>query len=166
LNIGFGATTAMSDAQQSIADDLRAVGRTKLSECERKRLLAGWGVATEESATSGTEVVISVKRDDQLGPVLMYGMGGIFADMAAEVTLRVCPISKQDAQDMVNEVAGSRILIGSDVDSLINTLVRVSELAVNLEGIIDEININPLIVLPRGQGVKVLEAVITLSHQQ
>lgn len=172
LNIGFGATTAMSDAQQSIADDLRAVGRTKLSECERKRLLAGWGVATEESATSGTEVVISVKRDDQLGPVLMYGMGGIFAEMAAEVTLRVCPISKQDAQDMVNEVAGSRILIGSngrpkaDVDSLINTLVRVSELAVNLEGIIDEININPLIVLPRGQGVKVLEAVITLSHQQ
>ena len=172
LNIGFGATTAMSDAQQSIADDLRAVGRTKLSECERKRLLAGWGVATEESATSGTEVVIGVKRDDQLGPVLMYGMGGIFAEMAAEVTLRVCPISKQDAQDMVNEVAGSRILIGSngrpkvDVDSLINTLVRVSELAVNLEGIIDEININPLIVLPRGQGVKVLEAVITLSHQQ
>ena len=172
LNIGFGATTAMSDAQQSIADDLRAVGRTKLSECERKRLLAGWGVATEESATSGTEVVISVKRDDQLGPVLMYGMGGIFAEMAAEVTLRVCPISKQDAQDMVNEVAGSRILIGSngrpkaDVDSLINTLVRVSELAINLEGIIDEININPLIVLPRGQGVKVLEAVITLSHQQ
>ena len=172
LNIGFGATTAMSDAQQGIADDLRAVGRTKLSECERKRLLAAWGVATEESATSGTEVVISVKRDDQLGPVLMYGMGGIFADMAAEVTLRVCPISKQDAQDMVNEVAGSRILIGSngrpkaDVDSLINTLVRVSELAVNLEGIIDEININPLIVLPRGQGVKVLEAVITLSHQQ
>ncbi|HBD82385.1 MAG TPA: hypothetical protein DC056_00070 [Dehalococcoidia bacterium] len=81
-------------------------------------------------------------------------------------------MSKQDAQDMVNEVAGSRILIGSngrpkaDVDSLINTLVRVSELAVNLEGIIDEININPLIVLPRGQGVKVLEAVITLSHQQ
>jgi acetyltransferase len=134
--------------------------------------LAGWGVATEESATSGTEVVIGVKRDDQLGPVLMYGMGGIFAEMAAEVTLRVCPISKQDAQDMVNEVAGSRILIGSngrpkaDVDSLINTLVRVSELAVNLEGIIDEININPLIVLPRGQGVKVLEAVITLSHQQ
>ena len=172
LNVGFGATPAMSDAQQSIADDLRSVGRTKLSECERKRLLAAWGVATEESTTIGTEVAIGVKRDDQLGPVLMYGMGGIFAEMTTEVPLRVCPISKQDAQDMVNEVAGSRILIGSngrpkaDVDSLIDTLVRVSELAVNLEGIIDEININPLIVLPRGQGVKALEAVITLSHQQ
>ena len=172
LDVGFGATPAMSNAQQIIADALRAVGRTKLSECERKRLLAGWGVATEESATSGTEVVISVKRDDQLGPVLMYGMGGIFAEMATEVTLRVCPVSKQDAQDMVNEVAGSRTLIGSngrpkaDVDSLIHTLVRVSELAVNLEGIVDEININPLIVLPRGRGVKVLEAVITLGSQQ
>ncbi|MCH7800343.1 MAG: acetate--CoA ligase family protein, partial [Chloroflexi bacterium] len=116
--------------------------------------------------------VIGVSQDHQLGPVLAYGMGGILAEVTGDVALRICPISLQDAQEMVDEVAGSRILSGfrgqprGDIDSLIETLVRVSNLAVNLEGLVDEININPLTVLPEGQGVKAIDTRITLRHQQ
>jgi succinyl-CoA synthetase beta subunit len=185
LNAGFGTVPAMSDAQQKIADDLRSVGRTTLTEYEGKRVLAAWGVATteeqcvssvEEAAAAevsvGTEVIVGVTQDHQLGPVLLYRMGGIFAEVVTDVALRICPISRQDAQEMVDEVAGSRILSGlngqprRDVNSLINTLVRVSDLAVNLEGIVDEIDINSMIVLPQGQGVKALDVLITLLHKQ
>ena len=115
------------------------------------------------------EVMIGVKPDPQLGPVLIYGMGGIFADMMTDLALRVCPISRQDAQEMVDEVSGSRILSGlngqpkRDIEGLVDALVRVSDLAINLEGIVDEIEINPLAVLPHGQGVQAVEAQVTLA---
>ena len=171
LKFGFGTAPAMSEAQQNIADNLRAPDQKTLTECRWKDLLAGWGIAEteEEMAFGAFEVMIGVKPDPQLGPVLIYGMGGIFADMMTDLALRVCPISRQDAQEMVDEVSGSRILSGlngqpkRDIEGLVDALVRVSDLAINLEGIVDEIEINPLAVLPHGQGVQAVEAQVTLA---
>ena len=85
--------------------------------------------------------------------------------------MRVCPVSRLDAEEMVAQVEGSRLLHGfrgrpkADVESLVDTLIRVSDLAVNLEGVVAELDINPLAVLPEGQGVRALDALVTLKRE-
>jgi acetyltransferase len=175
LDIGF-RVPAMSQAQLKIADKLRALDRVELTDGESKHVLSGWGVVTTGKSdvprNVGAEVIIGVNQDDQLGPVLCYRMGGAFAEIMTDVALRICPVSRQEVQKMVNEVAGSRMLFGlndkrkGDIDALIDTLVCVSDMAVNLDGIVDEILINSLIVLPMGQGVEAHDVKITLRKQQ
>ena len=128
------------------------------------------GVLVGAMVLDATEVIVGVSYDSQLGPVLLFGMGGILVEVMRDVALRVCPISRLDAKEMVDQVRGSRLLHGfrgqpkSDVDALVDTLVRVSDLAVHLDGIIDELDINPLAVLPEGQGVLALDALATLKR--
>ena len=117
------------------------------------------GALVGEMVRGGTEVIVGVSYDAQLGPVLLFGMGGVLVEVMRDVALRVCPISRLDAEEMVAQVRGSRLLHGfrgrpkADVEALVDTLVRVSDLAVHLEGVIEELDINPLAVLPEGQGV-------------
>ena len=129
------------------------------------------GVLVGEMVHGGTEVIVGVSYDAQLGPVLLFGMGGVLVEVMRDVALRVCPISRLDAEEMVAQVRGSRLLRGfrgqpkADVEALVDTLVRVSGLAINLEGVIDELDINPLAVLPEGQGVIALDALVTLKRE-
>ena len=129
------------------------------------------GVLVGEMVRGATEVIVGVSYDSQLGPVLLFGMGGVLVEVMRDVALRVCPISRLDAEEMVAQVRGSRLLHGfrgrpkADVESLVDTLIRVSDLAVNLEGVIAEMDINPLAVLPEGQGVKALDALVTLKQE-
>ena len=126
------------------------------------------GAIVGEMVSGGIEVIVGVSYDPQLGPVLLYGMGGVLVELMRDVALRVCPISAIDARQMIAQVRGSQLLRGfrgspkSDIDALADILVRVSELAVHLEGTIAELDINPLAVLPEGQGVKALDALVTL----
>ena len=128
------------------------------------------GVLVGEVVREGTEVIVGVSYDAQLGPVLLFGMGGVLVEVMRDVALRVCPISRLDAEEMVARVRGSRLLHGfrgrpkADVEALVDTLVRVSDLAVHLEGIVEELDINPLAVLPEGQGVRALDALVTLKR--
>ena len=86
-----------------------------------------------------------------------------------EAPLRLCSVFKLDAREMIDEVAGSRLLQGfrgspkADVEAHTEALVSVSHLAAHLEGAIAELDINPLAVLPEGRGVKALDALITLG---
>ncbi len=128
------------------------------------------GVLVGEMVRGGTEVIVGVSYDPQIGPVLLFGMGGVLVEVMRDVALRVCPISRLDAEDMVAQVRGSRLLYGfrgqpkADVEALVDTLVCVSDLAVHLEGVIEELDINPLAVLPEGQGVRALDALVTLKR--
>ena len=85
-----------------------------------------------------------------------------------DVALRHCPITGAEAEAMITQVKGARLLQGfrgrpaADLAALADTLVRVSYLAVHLEGHLVELDINPLMVLPRGQGVKVVDALVVL----
>ena len=127
------------------------------------------GVLVQEMVSDGVEVIVGATYDSQLGPVLLYGMGGIFVEALRDVSLRLCPVSRLDAREMITEVAGSRLLQGfrgspkSDVEALTDTLVSVSHMAAHLEGTVAELDINPLAVLPEGRGVKALDALITLG---
>ena len=129
------------------------------------------GVLVGEVVREGTEVIVGVNYDAQLGPVLLFGMGGVLVEVMRDVALRVCPISRLDAEEMVAQVRGSRLLHGfrgrpkADVEALVDTLVRVSDLAVHLDGIVEELDINPLAVLPKGQGVMALDALVTLKQE-
>ena len=129
------------------------------------------GALVGEMVREGTEVIVGVSYDAQLGPVLLFGMGGVLVEVMRDVALRVCPISRLDAKEMVAQVRGSRLLHGfrgqpkADVEALVDTLVCVSDLAINLEGVIDELDINPLAVLPDGQGVRALDALVTLKRE-
>ena len=128
------------------------------------------GVLVQEMVTGGTEVIVGVTQDSQLGPVLLYGMGGVMVEIMRDVALRVCPISRLDAREMVAQVRGSRVLHGfrgrpaGDVEALTATLVGISQMAVHLEGTVDELDVNPLMVLSNGQGVKAVDAIMTI-HQ-
>src|ERR1700737_1300683 len=124
------------------------------------------GVSVQEMVGEGVEVIIGVSCDPQLGPVLLFGSGGVMVEVYNDVALRRCPITRSEAQAMIAEVKGARLLQGfrgrpaADLEALADTLVRVSHLAMHLEGHLAELDINPLMVLPSGQGVKAVDALV------
>jgi acetyltransferase len=126
------------------------------------------GVSVQEMVRDGVEVIVGVSCDPQLGPVLLFGSGGVMVEVYNDVALRRCPITRSEAQAMIAEVKGARLLQGfrgrpaADIEALADTLVRVSHLAMHLEGHLAELDINPLMVLPSGQGVKAVDALVVL----
>jgi acetyltransferase len=127
------------------------------------------GVAVQEMVVGGVETIVGINDDPQLGPILLFGMGGVMVEIYNDVALRVCPIMEFEAREMIAEVKGARLLEGfrgqpaADVKALAETLVSVSHLAVQLDGKLSELDINPLLVLPEGQGVKAVDALVLLN---
>jgi acyl-CoA synthetase (NDP forming) len=127
------------------------------------------GVSVQEMVGAGVEVIVGVSCDPQLGPVLLFGSGGVMVEVYNDVALRRCPITRAEAQAMITEVKGARLLQGfrgrppADIEALEDTLVCVSHLAMHLEGHLAELDINPLMVLPSGQGVKAVDALVVFS---
>jgi len=116
----------------------------------------------------GVEVIIGVSYDAQLGPMLLFGTGGVMVEVYEDVAVRRCPLTLSESLAMLSEVKGARLLRGfrgrppADVAALADTLVRVSWLAVHLNGHLTELDINPLMVLPAGRGVKAVDALAVL----
>jgi acyl-CoA synthetase (NDP forming) len=130
------------------------------------------GVLVQEMVQGGAEVIVGISYDEQLGPTLLFGSGGVLVEIYNDVAMRRCPVSRGEALDMVNEVKGSRILHGYrgtpalDIDALCEVLVNVSHMAVALQGRLGELDINPLIVLPKGRGVKSVDALALSDARQ
>jgi len=128
------------------------------------------GALVQEMVSGGIEMIVGIKYDAQLGPMLLFGSGGVMVEVYGDVALRRCPVARSDALGMIAEVKGARLLQGfrgkpaADVDALASTLVRVSHMAVQLEGQLAELDINPLMVLPAGQGVKAVDALLVLQR--
>ncbi len=122
------------------------------------------GVLVQEMVSGGVETIVGVSYDAQLGPILLFGTGGVMVEVYNDVALRLCPITREDALEMIDEVKGAALLRGfrgapaADVDALADVLVSVSQMAAQLEGSLGELDINPLMVLPAGQGVKAADA--------
>ncbi|HEX2828650.1 MAG TPA: acetate--CoA ligase family protein [Burkholderiales bacterium] len=126
------------------------------------------GVSVQEMVTGGVETIVGVKYDAQLGPMLVFGSGGVMVEVFGDIATRHCPIGRAEALDMIDEVKGAKLLKGfrgkpaADVEALAEVLVQVSQMAVQLEGELAELDINPLIVLPKGQGVKAVDALAVM----
>ncbi|HIE30989.1 MAG TPA: acetyl-CoA synthetase [Methanosarcinales archaeon] len=106
------------------------------------------GVLVQEMVQRGTEIIIGIKYDPQFGRAVMFGLGGIFVEVLEDVSLRIAPLKERDAIDMTEEIRGRSILSGCDTRSIVDVLLKVSDMAT--EGDILELDINPLIACERG----------------
>ena len=128
------------------------------------------GVRVERMAAPGVEMIIGVSRDSDFGPMIGVGLGGVLVELLDDFVLSPAPVDAAEAGAMVRELRGRRILDGvrgappADVDALIGLLVEVSELAAAAGGALEALDLNPVIVHPRGQGVSVADAGIVIRR--
>ncbi len=113
------------------------------------------GFLVEAMARRGIEVIAGVILDEQFGPTLMFGLGGISVEIMKDVSYRIAPITKDDALDMIREIKGYPLLAGfrgdhpKDIDAIADVIVKLSDIASEVRGI-KELEINPLIVYENG----------------
>jgi acetyltransferase len=124
------------------------------------------GVLVQEMVAGGIEAILGVSNDPLFGPAVMFGLGGIFAEVLKDVSFRLAPVTPATAREMIAEIKGYPVLAGArgkppaDVDALADAIVKLSALAVDLEDKVAELDINPLFVMERGRGVKAADALI------
>ncbi len=129
------------------------------------------GVAIQEMAPWGTEVILGSVNDPSFGPTQMFGLGGIFVEVLKDVTFRVAPVSRGQAEQMLTEIRGAPILDGvrgeapRDKAALVDVLCKFSALIVDLADEIAETDANPVIVYEKGNGLKVVDARIILKKK-
>ncbi|MCD6552412.1 MAG: acetate--CoA ligase [Anaerolineae bacterium] len=127
-----------------------------------------WGCQVQEMVTGGREVIVGMNRDPQFGPLMMFGLGGIYVEALKDVTFRVAPFSRQEAQEMINGIRSIQLLRGvrgeppADMEAIIDTLLRMSQLVTEFPEIV-EFDINPLIVYEKGRGVVGVDMRLVLS---
>jgi len=113
------------------------------------------GVLVQKMVPDGKEVILGAKRDPSFGPVVLFGLGGIYVEVLQETSLRIAPINRFEAEEMISELKSAAILKGirgeppSDRDSLIENLLRLSQLMIDFPEI-EGVDINPLVVLEKG----------------
>ncbi len=123
------------------------------------------GVLVQEMLEQGQEVIVGMKRDEALGPVILFGLGGVFVEVLQDVALRVAPLTPPDAREMVEEIRGHKLLEGFrgspplDVEALIELLLQVSRFSMENPDVL-ELDLNPVFVYPRGRGLKVADALV------
>jgi len=124
------------------------------------------GVLIEEMAKPGIEVIVGGVVDDQFGPVVMFGLGGVFVELFKDVAFALAPVKNEDAFWLVRQVKGYRLLEGYrgrspvDIDILLKMIVKVSGMIAT--GLIKEIDLNPICLYP--EGAMVLDAKVLLCE--
>jgi acyl-CoA synthetase (NDP forming) len=112
------------------------------------------GVSVQEMAEPGLEVIVGVTRDATFGPVLMFGLGGVFVEVLHDVAFRVIPVTEEDAEEMIQEIKGYPLLKGyrgnaADIPSLKQILLKASDL-VTAYPAIKEVDLNPIFAYSKG----------------
>ena len=115
------------------------------------------GVSVQKMAAPGVEAIVGVTRDPNFGPVLMFGLGGIFVEVLKDVTFRILPVTGQDVEEMIGEIKGYPLLKGYrgrsvDLAALKNLLLRISDLVAAFPEI-RELDLNPVFLYPTGNCV-------------
>jgi acyl-CoA synthetase (NDP forming) len=139
---------------QEVADAIRAMAALPAIKSARVE-----GYLIEEMAPAGQEIVVGGLRDPEFGPLVMVGLGGIFVEVLADVSFRICPITRLDAEEMIAELKGAAILKGArgrkpaSVEAIVDVLLKVGGedgLLMKHAADIKEADINPLIVSVTG----------------
>ena len=127
---------------------------------------SAYGVLVQKMISGGKEIILGAKRDPSFGPVVLFGLGGIYVEVFQETSLRVAPINRHEAEEMISELKAARILKGLrgerplDVDALVENLLRLSQLMIDFPEI-EGMDINPVKVLK--EGAVAVDARIVLS---
>ncbi len=127
-----------------------------------------WGCQVQEMIRGGKEVIVGMNRDVQFGPLMMFGLGGIYVEALKDVAFRIAPFSRQEAQELISEIRAYRLLQGirgekpSDLEAVVDCLLRLSQLVTDFPEIV-EMDINPLIVFEVGRGIVGIDMRLVLS---
>jgi acetyltransferase len=129
------------------------------------------GIAIQEMAPKGTEIVLGSVNDPTFGPTVMFGMGGILVEVLKDVTFRVTPVDEAQAAQMLSEIRGAPILAGvrgeapRDKAAVAETICTYSAMILDLKDEIAESDANPVLVYEEGKGIKVVDARIILKKK-
>lgn len=116
-----------------------------------------WGCLVQQQVRGGKEVLLGMNRDPQFGPLLVFGLGGIYVEALKDVTFRVAPVDRRQAREMLSEIRAYSLLKGvrgeppSDQDAIVDVILRLSQLVTDFPEIV-ELDINPLMVFEQGKG--------------
>ena len=143
-------------------EQLRAEYQDLLAKLEEKGLLDGLeGVIIQEMVKGNREMVCGIATDPQYGPMMMFGLGGVFIEVMKDVTFRIAPLTDVDADEMIKSVKAYKLLEGArgtkpaDMAQIQETLLRLSQLVSDYK-FIDELDINPLLISEKtGEGIAV-----------
>ena len=139
-----------------------------------KRLLPDadiWGVSIQEMVHGGKEVILGMVRDPQFGPVVMFGLGGIYVEVLKDVSFRIAPLTVEDVGEMIHGIRSLPLLQGArgekpiHIDPIVESLLRLSQLVTDFPEIF-EIDINPLMVFPEGRAPIAVDARLTLRRNE
>ena len=126
------------------------------------------GVQVQQMIGGGQEVIVGVKRDPTFGPLIMFGLGGVYVEALRDVSFRLAPLTRADAEALIDEVRSAKLLAGlrgappADRAALVDAIVRIGHLAADHPEIA-ELDVNPLLVLPQGQGAIAVDARVILG---
>jgi acyl-CoA synthetase (NDP forming) len=126
------------------------------------------GVTVQSMVEDGAEVIVGVAEDPSLGHVIMFGLGGIYAELIKDTATRLLPLTDLDVKELINSVKMVQLLKGyrgsspCDISSLEDLLLRVSDLLENVSQIV-EMDLNPVKVLSDGKGYRVVDARIAVK---
>jgi 4-hydroxybutyrate---CoA ligase (ADP-forming) len=126
------------------------------------------GILVQEMITHSRETILGAKQDKLFGPLLLFGLGGIYVEILKDVIFRLAPISESEARNMVESIKTIGLLKGargekpSDIPSVIDCLLRLSQLVIDFPEI-EEFDINPLLVLEDGKGSRVVDVRIGIK---
>jgi acetyltransferase len=141
----------------STPEDARTAAEQILASCLRYAPKARIeGISVQQMVPAGIEIVLGVKNDLQFGPLVAAGLGGIMVELIADTAVRLAPVGEQTARAMLASLKGYPLLQGfrgkpgANVDRLVDTICRLSELAHDLQDVIDQIDVNPVIASTTG----------------
>jgi len=126
------------------------------------------GMLIQKMANPGREVILGMNRDKHFGPLIMFGLGGIYVEALKDVVFRLAPVRELSIKRMIRSIRAIRILEGvrgekpADLNAIAECLMRLSQLSCEQEDIA-EMDINPLLVYPAKDGAQVIDARILLG---
>lgn len=127
------------------------------------------GFLVQELVTEGVELILGFKDDAQLGPSILLGTGGIAAELFKDTAIRLAPLSRRDAEQMIDELKSAPLLRGfrgrpvADIDALIDVMLAFSDMVTSIGNKLLEAEINPLFVLAKGNGAKAADGVVVVA---
>jgi len=152
------------------ADDVRAAYDKIMASAKAYNSSADiHGVLVQPMAPAGQEMILGVNQDEKFGPILMVGLGGIHVEVLKDVAFSPVPFGTDDARRLLDQLKGAALLHGvrgeapADIDALVDLMVRLSKFAADHGEKIAEIDLNPVLVHPKGQGVSIADALIVKS---
>ncbi|MDT0438079.1 MULTISPECIES: acetate--CoA ligase family protein [Streptomyces] len=152
VRIGLTSASQVRDAYRELTDIARLQG------------IALDGVLVCQMVERGVEMVVGVTHDELFGPTVTVGLGGVLVEVLRDVAVRVPPFGEDEARNMLGDLRGRALLDGvrgrppADVEALVEVVLRVQRMALELGSDLAELDINPLVVLPQGQGAVALDA--------